>query len=182
VTQPKVDEKTVSKKKEEELYDSTPSMFFNRPFVFLFSVIAVVLGVIGLISLIPEQEGREKLWIFLSYVSVIIGCIGFMTLFFWWLRVVNTRLTVTNERVTFREGILSKNIREIFLSDIRSVQINQRLLQRLFGTGYIEVASAASAEAEIQINGIPKAYTVKEIIDTHRRKDRSEMTKETNKE
>jgi len=187
VTQAKVDEKTVSKeeKKEEEkdLYDSTPSMILNRPFVFLFSVIAVVLGVIGLISLIPEQEGRENIWIFLSYVSVIIGSIGLMTLFFWWLRVVNTRLTVTNERVTFREGILSKNIREIFLSDIRSVQINQRLLQRLFGTGYIEVASAASAEAEIQINGIPKAYTVKEIIDTHRRQDRSEMlTKETNKE
>jgi uncharacterized membrane protein YdbT with pleckstrin-like domain len=189
VTQPKVDEKTVSKKKKEEkeLYDSTPSMFLNRPFVFLFSVIAVVLGVIGLIGLIffipAEQEEGKNLWIFLSYVSVIIGCIGFMTLFFWWLRVVNTRLTVTNERVTFREGILSKNIREIFLSDIRSVQINQRLLQRLFGTGYIEVASAASAEAEIQINGIPKTYTVKEIIDTHRRKDRSEMlTKETNKE
>jgi uncharacterized membrane protein YdbT with pleckstrin-like domain len=185
VTQPKVDEKTVSKEEKEEkvLYDSTPSMIRNRPFVFLLSVIAVVLGVIGLISFIPGHAERENLWIFLSYVSVIIGSIGFMTLFFWWLRVVNTRLTVTNERVTFREGILSKNIREIFLSDIRSVQINQRLLQRLFGTGYIEVASAASAEAEIQINGIPKAYTVKKIIDTHRRKDRSEMlTKETNKE
>lgn len=189
MTQPKVDEKTVSKeekkKEEKELYDSTPSMIRNRPFVFLLSVIAVVLGVIGLISFsfIPEQGEHKNLWTFLSYISVIIGSIGFMTLFFWWLRVVNTRLTVTNERVTFREGILSKNIREIFLSDIRSVQINQRLLQRLFGTGYIEVASAASAEAEIKINGIPKAYIVKEIIDKHRRKDRSEMlTKETNKE
>ena len=122
---------------EMVLYDSTPSMFRNRPFLFL--------------------------------LSIIVPVIGWIVLLFWWLKVVNTKLTVTNERVTFRAGIFSKSIREIYLSDIRSVQINQQFLQRIFGTGTIEISSAATSEAEIKIDGIPAAYQVKRFIDEYRR-------------
>ncbi len=153
------------------LYDSAPSMIRNRPFSFSFSVMAMLLGIFGVISYLGTEE---RLWMVLSVIGMIMGSIGFLILFFWWLKVINTRLTVTNERVGFRKGILSKNIREIFLSDIRSVQINQRFMQRLFGTGHIEISSAASGTAEISIDGIPKAYYVKEIIDKHRRQDKTE--------
>jgi len=119
---------------------------------------------------------RNKPFTFL--LLFIIPIIGWIILAIWWLKAANTRLTVTNERITFRIGILSKNIREIFLSDIRGVQINQRLLQRILGTGHVEVASAASAEAEIQIDGIPQAYEVKDIIDKYRREARREKKDE----
>lgn len=125
---------------EKILYDSGPSMFRNRPFLFILCIILVVLG-----------------WIILLI---------------WWLRVTNTTLTVTNERVTFRTGIFSKKIREVFLSDIRSVQIDQTFQQRLFNTGNVEISSAATADAEIAIGGIPNPYEVKKLIDTHRRQNR----------
>lgn len=103
-------------------------------------------------------------------VCVIVPVIGWIALFFWWLQIYNIKLTVSNERVTFRRGILSKNIREIFLSDIRSVEIDQTVIQRIMGTGKIEISSAASSDAEIIIEGVPDAYSVKKIIDEHRRK------------
>jgi uncharacterized membrane protein YdbT with pleckstrin-like domain len=109
---------------------------------------------------------------FLFILCVIIPVVGWIVLFFWWLKSVNIRLTATNERVTLRSGILDKNIREVFLSDIRSVQINQRFLQRILGTGHVEVSSAASSDAEIKVDGIPSAYKVKQIIDKYRRQSR----------
>ena len=171
----KVNEK-VNDKEEKVLYDSAPSMIRNRPFLYIFSVGAAVVGSIGLIILLSsDREKIEPLWFFLYSMATIMGAVGIVTLFFWWLKVINTRLTVTNERVRLRAGILSKRILEVFLSDIRSVEINQGLMQRIFGTGCLDVASAGSAESEIKIDGIPNAYSVKAIIDEHRRRDRTEV-------
>ncbi len=154
---------------EKTFYDSTPSMFRNKPFLYMFSFAATVIGIFGLIIWFMHADSDRILFV-TSVAGMILGVIGFGILFFWWLEIINTRLTVTNERITFRVGILSKNIREVFLSDIRSVQINQRFLQRIFGTGLVEIASAASSDAEISIDGIPDAYEVKRIIDEHRRR------------
>ena len=122
---------------EKILYDTTPSMFRNRPFLFL---IGLLTGIGIILILLP-----------------------------WWLLASNTRLTVTNERVTFKTGILAKNIREIFLSDIRSIQIDQTFQQRIFNTGKVEISSSATADAEISISGIPNPYEVKRLIDEYRR-------------
>jgi uncharacterized membrane protein YdbT with pleckstrin-like domain len=126
---------------EKVLYDTTPSMFRNRPLLFLISLIT---GVGIVLILLP-----------------------------WWLLASNTRLTVTNERVSFKTGILAKNIREIFLSDIRSIEIDQTFQQRIFNTGKVEISSAATADAEISISGVPNPYEVKRLIDEYRRKNLS---------
>jgi len=126
---------------EQVLYDTSPSMFRNRPLLFL---IGLITGVGIVLILLP-----------------------------WWLLASNTRLTVTNERVTFKTGILAKNIREIFLSDIRSIEINQTFQQRIFNTGNVEISSSATADAEISISGIPNPYEVKRLIDEYRRKNLS---------
>jgi uncharacterized membrane protein YdbT with pleckstrin-like domain len=128
---------------EQVLYDTSPSMFRNRPILFL---IGLITGVGIVLILLP-----------------------------WWLLASNTRLTVTNERVTFKTGILAKNIREIFLSDIRSIEINQTFQQRIFNTGNVEISSAATADAEISISGIPNPYEVKRLIDEYRRKNLSAL-------
>ena len=156
--------------REYTLYDSTPSMLRNKPFQYIFSIAATLAGCLGLFFWFMHADSDEHRGLMvISVILMFVGAIGFSYLFFWWLEVINTRLTVTNERITFRVGIISKNIREVFLSDIRSVQISQGLMQRLFGTGLLEIASAASTDAEIKIDGIPNAYSVKEIIDKHRR-------------
>jgi uncharacterized membrane protein YdbT with pleckstrin-like domain len=110
---------------------------------------------------------RNRPLLFLFGLVTVIGII--LILLPWWLLASNTRLTVTNERVTFKTGILAKNIREIFLSDIRSIQIDQTFQQRIFNTGKVEISSSATADAEISISGIPNPYEVKKLIDEYRR-------------
>lgn len=123
--------------KEKVLYELTPSMFGNRPFLFVFFVAAVLIG----------------------WVAIIV----------WWVQVRYTKLIVTSESVIYRTGILSKNIREVLLSDIHCVQINQRFLQRLLGTGSVELSCSATCGIEIKIDGIPQPYEVqKAICDYHR--------------
>jgi len=147
---------------EKILYDSVPSMVLNRPISYLACIIAMILGIYSLIKWMSEGNS------FYIIVGMIAGIIGLSIFVSWWLTVINTRLTITEKRLTLREGILSKNIHEVFVSDIRSVQIQQTLLQRILGTGTVEVSGAATVEAEIRIHGIPNAYKVKNCIDEHR--------------
>lgn len=150
---------------EEILYDSVPSMVLNRPISYLACIIAIIIGIYSFITWFNQENT------FYIIVGMIAGIIGLTIFFSWWLTVINTRLTITEKRLTLREGILSKNIHEVYISDIRSVQVQQTLLERILGTGTVEVSGAATVEAEIRINGIPNAYKVKECIDKHRHKD-----------
>jgi uncharacterized membrane protein YdbT with pleckstrin-like domain len=155
----------MTEEKEKTLYDSVPSMVLNRPFSYLACIVSIIIGVYSLIAWISQGNT------FYIISGMIAGLIGLIIFINWWLTVINTRLTVTANKVTMREGILSKKIHEIFISDIRSVQIDQTLLQRILGTGTLEVSGAATESAEIKIDGIPNAYKVKECIDKHREKD-----------
>lgn len=154
-------------KNEHTYYDSAPSMLRNRPFLFLLYVIAIVAGLWGYFQWSSPNDSKL---LNLAYMTLMFfGVLGFISLASWWLRVINIRLIVTNERVTLRMGVLSKNIREVFLSDIRSVQINQSFLQRILNVGHMEISSAATADAEISIDGIPNPNQVKKLIDEYRR-------------
>ena len=154
-------------KKEETFYDETPSMFRNKPFWFGLYVVAIIAGVWGLSQWSSEND--SNMWKSAYIVSMVVGSLGFMSLLAWWLRVVNIRLAITNERVTLRTGILSKNIREVYITDIRSMQIDQRFMQRILNTCHVEICSAATSESEIRIDGIPYPDKVKKLIDEYRR-------------
>jgi uncharacterized membrane protein YdbT with pleckstrin-like domain len=64
-------------------------------------------------------------------------------------RAVSWRLT--SDRLIEKRGLLATMRREVELSDIRSIEVNRRLLQRLIGLGDVVVASAASADYLIRM-------------------------------
>ncbi|MCK5878128.1 MAG: PH domain-containing protein [Candidatus Marithrix sp.] len=152
---------------EEILYDSAPSMFRNNPFWFIIYLVVPIIGWIVLLMWGPKDNQTG-----IIILGTIISVIGWGSFFFWWLQNFNTRLVVSKEKVTFKRGILSRNIITVFLSDVRSVEINQSFMQRIMGTGKLEISSAASSDAEIIIKGIPDAYEVKKIIDENRHRNR----------
>ena len=125
---------------EQLLYDEHPAMFRNHPFAFILCVILIAAFGLGLIILLV-----------------------------WWLQTLGTKLTVTNERVTLRKGILSKYTNEVNHTDIRNVQLNQSFFQRLFDVGTIAISTAGQEGVEISVEGIPHPQNVRDIIDTHRR-------------
>ncbi len=75
-----------------------------------------------------------------------------------------TEWSVTSDRIIERHGWLAINRREMELADIRSVEVSQRLLQRMLGLGDITIASAASAEFMIRMNHIRGPNEVAETV------------------
>jgi len=128
---------------ETTLYSDHPAMFRNRPILFLFCCLLVLAYGLGLLILLV-----------------------------WWIQCWGTNLTVTDQRVTLRKGILSKYTNDVMISDIRNVQVGQNLFQRLFGVGSLGISSAGQGGMEIEVNGIPNPQKVKTVIDDCRAKHR----------
>jgi len=72
--------------------------------------------------------------------------------------------TITNKRVKSKAGIISRSIHEVFVKDIRSVNLQQGVLERLFGLGTINVGSAGTAGIEVSFKGILQPIEIKEKI------------------
>jgi membrane protein YdbS with pleckstrin-like domain len=72
--------------------------------------------------------------------------------------------SLTSERLIERTGLFSNRRRELELADIRSVEINRRFAQRLFGVGTVTVASAASADFKIRLEDIGDPDGVAETL------------------
>lgn len=76
---------------------------------------------------------------------------------------------MTAERVSLREGLLSKSLNEIFLADVRNVRTWQGPLQRLTRVGNIGIASSGGAGMEIKVRGLPDPMRVKALVEAARR-------------
>jgi len=120
---------------EEDIhYAETPVMFKNRPFLFVFCLLLSLVG------------------------------IGLIIFLIWFLKTKALKLTVTDKRVILREGLLRKNLTEIFIDDVKRVQSQQSFLQRFFNVGSVTVSSAATGYTEIYISGIPDPQKAKNFI------------------
>lgn len=139
---------------EVTLYDEHPSMFRNRPLEFIFTGLLVLAG-LGLTYF--------SIWL------LALSAIGLFLYGSWWIRCKGTQLTITNERARLRKGILAKSVTEVWHRDVRNVQLDQSVLQRLFGVGSLGISSSGQSGLEISVSGIPDPERVKELIDHHRR-------------
>jgi uncharacterized membrane protein YdbT with pleckstrin-like domain len=82
-------------------------------------------------------------------------------------------LRVYESRVSLEKGILSKNFIELFIKDVRTINIKQGLLQRIFKIGDVMVASAGTAGYEILAYGLPGPKRIKDLIIGQRQKGKS---------
>jgi uncharacterized membrane protein YdbT with pleckstrin-like domain len=106
-------------------------------------------------------EARPSWWNFVVYL-----------IFFWliipllivlWKR-ADLKLLVYSDRIILEKGVLSRNLTEVFISDIRTVNISQTFLQRVFNVGNISIASAGIAGYEEVAKGMPHPLKIRELI------------------
>jgi uncharacterized membrane protein YdbT with pleckstrin-like domain len=72
--------------------------------------------------------------------------------------------SLTSDRLIERRGLLASRRREMELSDVRSIEVDRSLTQRMLGLGDVAVASAASAEFLIRLSDIPNPEHVAEML------------------
>jgi uncharacterized membrane protein YdbT with pleckstrin-like domain len=76
----------------------------------------------------------------------------------------NISWSLTSDRLIERRGLLASRRREMELADVRSIEVNQTLGQRMLGLGNVMIASAASAEFLIRLTNIPNPEQVAEML------------------
>ena len=119
----------------------------------LFSVVLVVLGFAARYTAVKDWRASAALF-GLAALSLIATA----------LRRNFISWSLTSERVIESTGILARRRREMELADVRSVEVEQRFLQRAMGLGNIIVASAASADYAIRLYDVPDPEGVAETL------------------
>lgn len=74
--------------------------------------------------------------------------------------------SLTSDRLIEKRGLVASRRREMELADIRSVEVDKRVFQRMFGLGDVTIASAASGDYAIRLNDI---YDPDEAAETIRK-------------
>ncbi len=87
----------------------------------------------------------------------------------WWKRAELT-LRVTDDKVILEQGVLNKQFKDIFVTDIRTVDVKQSLLQRIFGIGDLLIATSGTDNYEDVARGLPKPRAIQDLISRQRRK------------
>jgi uncharacterized membrane protein YdbT with pleckstrin-like domain len=128
-----------------------------RPVVLTFVVVAVLLA--GEV-LIPADKAAAIERLALAVVAIV--------LLMWWLMYPillwrTTAYEVTTKRMRLRDGILTRNGRDIPLSRITDVSFRKGVLDRLLGSGTLVVESAGE-HGELTLREIPHVERVSALL------------------
>jgi hypothetical protein len=135
---------------ERTLTKVHPAMFRKRPIRFLFYWCLIGAGVAG--GGWWWTTNGDALG---AYVGIGLASLGLALLGFWWLEVISATLTVTTKRTIQRTGIISRQTSEVRHNDVRNLQLDQSVFERLCGVGDISISSAGQANLEIVADAIP---------------------------
>jgi membrane protein YdbS with pleckstrin-like domain len=91
-------------------------------------------------------------------------------LFIAWIKRRAVVLRVYRGRVTLTRGILSKRERELFMSDIRSIDIDQTFLGRVANIGDFTISTAATEDADEHVEGVPNPQKIRDLIVAQRQR------------
>lgn len=76
-------------------------------------------------------------WAWLIFLGVfVIGVVMFLRD---WIRIGATEIALTNQRLIYKTGLAARHTREVELTSVESVAVDQNLMGRLFGAGYVTV-------------------------------------------
>ena len=118
----------------EVIYEAHPAMFRAHPFLFAGCVLLIAAFGLGIIILL-----------------------------YWYIKTRMTALIVTEHDITFEQGILSKDRTSVSLRHVRSVRVTQGFVNRIFGVGIVEIATAGD-EPEFSVKDMPDPHEIRDAI------------------
>jgi uncharacterized membrane protein YdbT with pleckstrin-like domain len=84
------------------------------------------------------------------------------------LRRAATTYTITDQRLTVEQGLLSREVHEAALDRVQNVRCRQSLVQRMLGIGTVEFDTAGGAEFEFALSGVEHPRRIARAIDRAR--------------
>jgi uncharacterized membrane protein YdbT with pleckstrin-like domain len=110
----------------------------------------------------PSLIRTHPLGTVLAIILIPVG-VGILILLYWYLTMMADKLLIKEDEVVWTHGLLSKQYVEINMSSIRTVRVEQTLLQRMLNAGKIEIFTAGDSP-ELTVNGMPDPDKIRELI------------------
>lgn len=93
---------------------------------------------------------------------VLLGCV--VVVGYWFLVSYATTLTITSDRTIVRRGIIRKETSEVQHDDVRNIQVDQNIFQRILNIGGIGISSSGQDDLEVVVKGVPGPEELVEVI------------------
>ena len=98
----------------------------------------------------------------LEIVAAIVAVLALILLFREWFDQWNTEIVVTNRRVVYKRGFISRFTREMNMEKIESVAVDQTLMGRILGYGTVDIRGTGAGFE--QLRGIASPIALRNAI------------------
>ena len=136
------------------LYSENPKMPRNKPFMFTLIIILNIAGLVAAIRL--DQQSFQIIGLVVWLGTVI-------SLLIWYMKIKSIKVSVTNNDILVERGLLRKNRKELAIDKIRTVEVDQDFIDRIFGVGMIKVFTAGDLP-EIVVPGLPDPNKIRDLV------------------
>ena len=136
------------------LYSENPKMPRNNPFMFTLIIILNIAGLVAAIRL--DQQS-------LQIIGLVVWLGTVISLLIWYIKIKSTKVSVTNNDILVERGLLRKNRKELAIDKIRTVEVDQDFIDRIFGVGMIKVFTAGDLP-EIIVPGLPNPNKIRDLV------------------
>lgn len=114
--------------------------------IWIGSLIGASFFFVPMLNLLIEANNQDMSPAPITWVLMIIG---FLILFFTYLKVVTDEFAITNQRLIIKTGVISRDTLELNLTKVETISVSQGLFGRLFGSGTISVRGTGSTLSTI---------------------------------
>ncbi len=143
---------------ERTIVSVHPVMLRAHPFRFLLLVALFIGGiaftVIGSRYLGKLEATRNSSQIYATLIGAGIAATGLIGLIVWYIANLGTTLTITTNRTRLVRGLIARSSSEVQHDDVRNIQVNQGIIQRMINVGDLAISSSGQDDLEIAVNGI----------------------------
>jgi uncharacterized membrane protein YdbT with pleckstrin-like domain len=127
-----------------------------HPLIFLPALIWLLIGLVLLVA--STQTSDERIYIALIAAAVLFGVLALGSWARAALRRATTELAITDRRVIYKSGLLSRHTLEMNRSKVESVDVDQSILGRICGFGTIVVRGTGGSLEPIRMISDPLTF------------------------
>jgi uncharacterized membrane protein YdbT with pleckstrin-like domain len=141
-------------------YQEHPRMFADEPGWFVVAVVVIAAGLVG-VGIVYAYVENPGPWLALSPLALSLAGVGWLLV--WYSKNRCTLVTVGDERILLSRGVFAKERVEVELSSIRTVEVEQTLVDRIFNVGILKIFTAGD-KPELQQGGMPEPERLRSAL------------------
>ena len=135
--------------REEVYFEGSPLLRGDLGRLIIFAIIAAILVAIPILNAKYKKFPMPP-WGWIVAIGLAVVC-----LLIPYLMIKSIRYRITNYRIDFERGLVSKNIDTLELWHVEDIHFHQSILDRIVSTGDITILSHDDTTPRLELNGVP---------------------------